>query len=152
MINKYIIARGCDRRSGTGSQIFSSIRKLFEGLQQLRIIENIDLDSNRKTRRETKFSGTSILSVDIFKLALSKNSFVGRYSLREWEHAAEIETRNFLITLLIFSCGLQSTEINKMKWSDIKKLDGKYYIRTNRDHESKEIFITKLYHFCMENF
>ena len=140
MINKYILAKGCDRRSGTGYQIFSSIRKLFEGLQQLRIIENVDLDSNKKTRRESRFSGTSILSVDIFKLALSKNSLISRYSSREWEHAAEIETRNFLITLLIYSCGLQSTEINKMKWSDIKKLDDKYYIRTNRDHESKNLY------------
>jgi len=137
-LNNYILNKNLDRRSGIGYQIASSIRFLEKKLTKLDILKEENLEFQKFTRRETKFTGNNIISVEKFNSAFQNHhAQSGKYYIKDFEYAGEIRRRNLIITILIYTCGLQSTEISGARWANLKKIKDRYYLKTKRDHESK---------------
>jgi len=136
-VEEYFKSKEISRHSGLGRVLVLLLQRVEKILFEKGIINENKIDFQKATRRKTLFSGSNIVSKEIFQKALSEFGIKQRNYLREWEHVEEIERRNLIITILIYTCGLQSTEISGARWAQIKKIDGKFYLKTKRDHESK---------------
>lgn len=136
-IEEYFKSRELTRNSGLGRQIIFIVQGVEKILFEEGIINEIKIDFQKNTRKKTIFRGSNILSVEIFQKAYLEFGKIQKKYLRDWEYSKEIERRNLIVTTIIYTCCLQSSEISGARWADIKKIDGKFYLKTKRDHESK---------------